>query len=162
MSKFLVALLGAALLATVPIAASAQSTSSHPIEQIQQAAQLFERGQREEAVYLYYVGQLRLRIYLMARPNLPPDGEPALAASLFEVVGRPINEWAAGDIDQLVATLDRVIDWHAANDDQLTPKARHRRAHRQNVAGLRDLRDHFDHNRALVRQQREANGLENR
>ena len=162
MRKLLVALASTIHLATSPIGAFAQSTAVHPIEQIQRAAQLFERGQREEAVYLYYVGQLRLRIYLMARPNLPPDGEPALAASLFEAVGRPINEWAAGDIDQLVATLDRVIDWHAAHDDQLTPKARHRRAHRHNVSGLRDLKNHFDQNRAMVRQQRQANGLENR
>ena len=51
---------------------------------------------------------------------LRPDADPALFASLSEVVGRPINEYAFGDIPALAATIDRVLAWHAANDDPFT------------------------------------------
>ena len=160
--RLLAVLVCAALIATFPIKASAQSTSDHPVTQIEQAYKLFQSGRRDEAVYLYYVGQLRMRIHLTARPDLDPSGEPALAAALFHTVGTPINEWAWGDIDDLVATIDRVLAWHEANGDSFTPKARFPRAHRSIVRGLRDLRDYADENRDEIRTQRAANGLENR
>ena len=151
-----------AIAAALPVQASAQSTTDHPAIQIEQAYKLFQSGRRDEAVYLYYVGQLRMRIHLMARPNLDPSGDPALAAALFQTVGTPINEWAWGDIDAMVATIDRVLAWHEANGDSFTPKVRFGRAHARNVRGLRELRDEADKNRAQIRAQRTANGLANR
>ncbi|MEL6919680.1 MAG: hypothetical protein AAFO77_01460 [Pseudomonadota bacterium] len=142
--------------------AKAQSVSENPFDQIQRAAELFGAGQRDEAAYLYYIAQLRVRIYIEARPDLPPSGAPALAGSLFEVVGRPINEWIGGDVDEWVSIMDRVLAWHAANDDAITPKATYGDAHRTIVSGLRSFRNQVDGDRESIRAQREANGLPNR
>lgn len=136
--------------------------SGHPAEDYRRAADLFRAGRREEATELFYRGQLRARVHLAARPDLPPSGDPALFASLNESLGRPINEWAAGDLPMLVAALDRVLAWHAANDDPHTPKASFPEAHASVRAGLERLRAYFADNADDIRAQRRANGLPNR
>src|SRR5215510_15118295 len=83
--------------------------SQHPAVYYVLARKLFETGQRDEATFWYYAGQLRYRFYLKATPGLDPSGDPALFGSLSEVIGQPINEWAFGDLDALRATLDRVL-----------------------------------------------------
>ncbi|MEO1746017.1 MAG: hypothetical protein AAFR13_05750 [Pseudomonadota bacterium] len=147
---------------SIPSGSAAQSTRENPFDQIQRAAELFGAGKRDEATYLYYVAQLRVRIYLEARPDLDPSGEPALAGALFDVVGRPINEWAFGDVDAVIAVMDRVLAWHAANDDQVTPKASNAQAHLTIVEGLRSFRDQIAADPEGIRAQRRANGLPNR
>ncbi len=141
---------------------SGPPSGPHPSEDYRRAADLFKRGQRGEAVYWLYRGQLRYRVHLAARPGLPPDGDPALFASLSEVVGRPINEWAFGDIPALAGTLGRVLAWHAANDDPFTPKAQFGSAHAQMRAGLEGLRSQVLAEQDQIRTQRRANGLPNR
>jgi hypothetical protein len=65
----------------------------HPAAYYTLAAKLFRYdATKTEAVFWFYVGQIRYRYYLAANPTLPPDGDPALFASFSEVIGRPINE----------------------------------------------------------------------
>jgi hypothetical protein len=65
--------------------------------------------QKDEAVFWFYAGQLRYRVYLLAnKDKLKPSGDPALFASLSEEIGRPLNEYAFGDIPQLAKTIDAV------------------------------------------------------
>lgn len=158
-------LLGLGLATVAGQAARAQPASGqagHPAEDYRRAADLFRRGQRDEATYWFYRGQLRYRIHLAARPELKADGDPALFASLGEVVGRPVNEWAFGDVPGLARTLDRVLAWHAANDDPFTPKARYGPAHASVRAGLEALRRDSLAGQDRIRAQRTANGLANR
>ncbi|MEM1376555.1 MAG: hypothetical protein AAGG69_04120 [Pseudomonadota bacterium] len=162
MRRLLLPIISAFAMTVMVTGAQAQSTRENPFDQIQRAAELFGAGQRDEATYLYYVAQLRTRIYLEARPNLDPSGEPALAGALFGVVGRPINEWAFGDVDAVIVTMDRVLAWHAANDDEITPKATNAAAHRTIVDGLRSFRNQIAADPDRIRAQRRANGLENR
>ena len=126
------------------------------------AAALLQAGKPAEAVYLFYRGQMRARIYLLAYPDLPADGAPAVFASLNATLGKPINEYAFGDLPALLATLDRVLASHAAEDDPLTPKARFPEAHAQVTAGLVQLRDYVATRGETIQAQRQANGLPNR
>ena len=62
---------------------------------------------RERPLLVFYAGQLRYRIRLACHPDLPPDTEPALFASLQEEVGRPINEYTGADPDAWAAVIER-------------------------------------------------------
>jgi hypothetical protein len=141
---------------------TAATAAAHPADDYKHAMALFKAGQRDEAVYVFYRGQLRYRIYLRAHPNLKPDGDPALFASLNEIVGRPINEYAFGDIPALAETIDRVLAWEAANDDPYTPKAQYAAAHAEVSAGLQSLRNQIVQQREQIRAQRRAANLPNR
>lgn len=151
--------------AELPVeAVIAQLPASHPVDYYTLAARLFGQVQRDDAVFWFYAGhgQLRYRLHLMANPHLPADGDPALFASLSEVVGRPLNEYAAGDIDQLVATLNAVLDWDRDTPNLFTDTARHADEWQRVRAGLAGLRDDFVANADALRAERTARGLENR
>lgn len=135
---------------------------THPLAMFQTAIEVFEAGQKEEAVYLFYLGQLRWRRYINARPNLPPDQDRALFAAMQDVIGRPINEWAFGDMDWLIATL-RALDAHdAATPDRLTPATRFADVHAQSRKGFAAFIDMLEDQADAFRAERTANGLENR
>ncbi len=144
-----------------PTWALAQS-AGHPAEDYKRAAGLFGSGRKDEAVYWFYRGQYRYRTHLAARPNLRRDGDPALFASLNETVGRPINEYAFGDIPRLLQTLDRVIAEARSEDDPFTPKAEFAAAHQRTLAGITGMRNEIDQTRETIRAQRTRNGLPNR
>lgn len=165
----------AALLLLLASPAAAQDFMRMPLAELEQqaetlppaglyalAARRFREGPRQEAVRWLYVAQLRARFRLAVTPDLPRDGEPALYAALNESVGRPINEWAFGDVDALAASLQAALDWDAAHANAATPKPGHEAALAQIRAGLAELRETVLASREKIRQQRAANGLENR
>ena len=102
------------------LAASAQDPATLSIEQLRStienqhtsgfyilAEKLFAAGKKDEAVFWFYAGQLRYRVYLLVnKDKLEPSGDPAVFASLSEEIGRPLNEYAFGDIPQLAKTID--------------------------------------------------------
>jgi hypothetical protein len=134
----------------------------HPAIYLVLAQKLFEAGRKDEATFWYYAGKLRYRFYLKATPGLDPSGDPALFGSLSEVIGRPINEYAFGDLDALRATLERVLAWDDQSPNGFTAKDRHQAAWNETRAGLRGLIEHIRDNAESIRRQRAANGLENR
>ena len=77
------------LAAQTPAQLMAGIERKHPAAYYALAKRLFEEGQREEAVFWFYAGQIRYRAYMIGNPQLPRDGDPALFASLSEVVGKP-------------------------------------------------------------------------
>jgi len=127
-------------------------------DMMMRAATLFSEGEHDRATFWFYAGQLRFRSYLVANPDIDPSGGPALFASLMETVGRPINEYAYGDIPRLVAILDEVLEWDEADPDPALPAETHRNIRE----GLEGLRDQTQRDAAQIRTQREANGLPNR
>lgn len=143
-------------------AARAAEALPEPLQDYMDAAARVKEGRMAEAVYPFYRGQLRARIHMLAHPEQPPDGEPALVGSLNQVLGTPINEWAFGDLPALLNTLDRVIAWHAANDDPWTPKARFPEAHAKVLAGLVEMRGYVATHGSEIRAKRQENGLPNR
>lgn len=134
----------------------------HPAELYKRAVDLFGQGRADEAVFWFYAGQLRYRFHLAARPDLPRDGDPALFASLSESVGRPINEWAYGDPDALVAILDRVLAWDAETPNAFISKEEFPAALERTRTGLAQLRDMIARQKQDILRQRTENGLPNR
>lgn len=155
--------LAAAAPALAQVDVSPYPLGAHPADDYNQAVAVFDAGDRVTAGCLFYRGQYRFRVHLEARPDLEPSGDPALMASLNDVVGREINEWLGGDMADLLAAVDCAVAWAEANDDPLTPKARFGEAHEVVLAGLLDLRDTFAAtDLAEWRAQRAENGLPNR
>ena len=134
----------------------------HPAAYLILADKLFEAGERDRAVFWFYLGQLRYRTYLQARPTLPPHADPALFASLFEMVGRRINPYAFGDIPALARVIDQVLAWDASHDDTYAPKERTAPERAQVRQGLARLRDDILARQEEIRADRARVGLENR
>jgi hypothetical protein len=127
------------------------------------AGKLFAAGKKDEAVFWFYAGQLRYRVYLLVnKDKLEPSGDPAVFASLSEEIGRPLNEYAFGDIPQLAKTIDAVVAWDRSHSNVLTPRDKYRSEYDQIVAGLTQMRDEVVRKADSIRKTRAANGLENR
>lgn len=127
----------------------------------ERAGALFQQGKRDEAVALFYVGQLRARIRIQCVPG-PPDREPALFASLSETVGQSINEYAGGDPAGWAAAIDQALAWDEAHPDPNAPGDACRAERGRQRQGLGELRRHVVDNAAQIRAERSANGLPNR
>src|SRR5688572_26609597 len=100
----------------------ARIAREHPSAYYELAKRLFEQGRRDEAVFWFCVGQPRYLSRLVSNPNLPRHGEPALFASLSQVVRGPLNRYAFGDMTKLAETIDRVLAWDAQHDDPYSLK----------------------------------------
>ena len=135
----------------------------HPAAYYKRAAAMFQAGQKDDATFVLYLGQLRYRAHLAARrAKLKPDGDPALFASLSEVVARPINEYAFGDVPALSRIIDSVIAYDRAHPDTFTPPARYAQAYRGVRTGLEQMRDVMLSQADEMRKRRFQNGLSNR
>lgn len=134
----------------------------HPATYYVLAKKLFEAGKKDDAAFWFYAGQLRYRFHVSANPGLDPSGDPALLASLNEVVGRPINEWAFGDLKALDATIGRVLLWDEEKRNGFTSKTEHAADWKKIRAGLGEMRTYLKQNAEQIRAQRKANGLPNR
>lgn len=131
----------------------------HPSEYYRLAGELFSSGNADEAVFWFYAGQLRYRYHLLTERNLDPSGDPALFASLSEVLGRPINEYAFGDVPKLAATIDEVLAWDQSQENGFTPKSRAPQKHQEVRAGLEEMKAYILANQAEIAAQRRAAGL---
>jgi hypothetical protein len=132
----------------------------HPAAYYLLATKLFqEAATKREAVFWFYVGQLRYRYHLAANPDLPRDGDPALFASLSEVVGRPINEYAGGVPEIWIAEINRALDWDNRHENGFTPKSQSPDKYRQIRAGLVALRDQISAIKEKLPEIRRKNGL---
>jgi len=133
----------------------------HPAAYYMLAAKLFQNAAtKEEAVFWFYVGQIRYRYYLAANPDLPPDGDPAVFTSFAEVIGRPINEYAGGVPDVWIAQMNRALEWDATHDNGFTPKTKSPEKYRQVRAGLVALRDRMAAMKDKIPELRRKNGLQ--
>ena len=130
----------------------------HALAALELSKRLWESGRKDDAVFFFYLGQLRYRAYLSANPNGDPSGGRALFDALMSTMGPPINQYAFGDIQALVATIDRVIAWDDGHaDDFATRKAR------EDVkTGLKKMRDDVITRQDEIRRTRSQNGLPNR
>lgn len=134
----------------------------HPAAYYLLAAKLFkDESSKREAVFWFYVGQLRYRYHLSANPGLAPDGDPALFASFSEVIGRPINEYAGGVPDLWIAEIDHALAWDAAHENGFTPKSKAPENYRQIRDGLVAMREQLTAMKGKLPEMRRKNGLKN-
>jgi hypothetical protein len=130
----------------------------HALAALELSKRLWEAGRKDDAVFFFYLGQLRYRANLLANAKEAPPDQRALFDALMSAMGPPINQYAFGDIPALVAMIDRVIAWddnHA--DDYATRNARD-----EVKAGLRKLRADVLARQDEIRRTRSEHGLPNR
>lgn len=116
-----------------------QAADAHPAQMYHHAGRLLEAGDMNEAAFWFYAGQLRYRVHLMARPDLPPDGDPALFASLNAVLGQEINEYLGARPDEWEKVIERVLNWDTNTPNDFTPKSEFSAEHEKVRAGLTEL-----------------------
>ena len=114
----------------------ARLPESHPTVLYAFAGRLFGAGRKDEGVMWFYAGQLRYRYHLVANPGLPPDGDPAVMASLNATLGQTIDEWAGGLPEGWTRAIDQALVWDEQFPNALTPKERHAAARRQVRSGI--------------------------
>lgn len=134
----------------------------HPADYLTLGSRLFREGHKDEGVFWFYVGQLRYRALIAARPTLSPIGAPATFASMVERLGPVIDNYAFGDTTALAKTVAEVLAWDDANPDPFTPKDRFA-ADRDIVRrGFESFRDRLIETRDEIRTKRARIGLLNR
>lgn len=139
----------------------AQADSVHPATLYILASKLMGEGRMDDAVRWFYIGQLRYRFHLATNPPSIADDQ-TLFSALSESVGRPINEYAFGDVDAAVAQIDAALAWDAAHPNNFTSKERYARELAEMRTGLQELRNDMMANKEYIRETRTRNGLENR
>jgi hypothetical protein len=139
----------------------AAAETLHPAALYVLAAKLLQSGQNDDAVFWFHVGQLRYRFMLATLEGQERSDAGILFSALSENVGRPINEWAFGDVDAAVATIDAALAWDAAHDNPVTSKTAHPAELAEVRAGLVELRDRMAREKDHIRTQRTRNGLPN-
>lgn len=76
---------------------------------------LFTNGQKDEAMFWFYAGQLRGRI----DANICADKTAGKAIDVLnKQFGLPINQYAFGDISKLTNTVERVLAWEEKTECQ--------------------------------------------
>ena len=124
-----------------------QAANAHPVQMYHHAGRLLEAGDMNEAAFWFYAGQLRYRVHLMARPDLPPDRDPALFASLNSVLGQEINEYLGARPDEWERVIERVLNWDANTPNHFTPKSEYSSEHERVRSGLTELWEMVRNNR---------------
>jgi hypothetical protein len=112
--------LGGAAMAQAAPPAVQKLAGEHPAEYYKRASKLFQEGKKDDAVFVFYLGQLHFRTHLLAKSGGDPTGDPAIFTSLSQVIGKPINQYAFGDIPGLARTIDAVLAYDTANPDKFT------------------------------------------
>ena len=136
-----------------------QLSSSDPSNYYVYAARLFHEGAKEDAVFWFYVGEIRYRFYLAANPTLDPSGAPALFNSLHEEVGSVVNGWAGADPDSWAKQMGRALAWDATNDNKFTSKATYAKQWQDARLGLEKLKEEEVANKAQILEERKKRGL---
>lgn len=139
----------------------AQASDLHPAALYVLSSRLLAEGRGQEAANWMYAGQLRYR-FLISAENDAASNEGVLFSALSEQVGRPVNEYIAGDVDEWIAAMNWALDWDAANDNGVTSKTEHAEVLEAVRSGLEGLIADVEANRDTIPEEREANGLENR
>ena len=145
-----------------PDSLMARAETLQPAELYMLAANLMGAGRTDEAVKWFYIGQLRYRFHLAATQPPPGSNDRVLFSALSESVGRPINEYAFGDVDAAVAQIDGALAWDEANDNGFTSKTRYSSELAETRNGLQAMRDDMIAKKDEIRTIREKNGLPNR
>jgi hypothetical protein len=133
--------------------------NEHPSAYYLFANGLWSAGQKDEAVFWFYAGQLRYRFHLAANPTLDSSGDPAAFAALQATLGEPINLYAGADPPKWARTLDEVLAWDARTHNGFTLKAAFSGELEGVRAGLVKLRDYIKSNSDMIIAQREQMGI---
>lgn len=104
----------------------------HPVAMMLLAKRLYDADRRDEAVFWFYASQLRWRAWLTG----PGSREQDQFARLFETLGPDINVHGFCNVDMLLATYARVVEWDETHPDALTPDVATRKSTRDGFLEL--------------------------
>ena len=138
-----------------------QAEALHPSALYVLAARLLAEAKGREAANWMYAGQIRYR-FLLAAPGATSPNDRILFSALTEQVGRPVNEYIAGDPDEWIAAMEWALAWDEAHANGVTSKTAHAAELAQIRQGLTDLIANVDSRREELRRHRIDNGLEHR
>jgi hypothetical protein len=135
---------------------------SHPMAYVLYAAKLFRAGKQDLATRWYYVGQIRFNHYLLANPNLPADGDPAVLAGVNKNYGPAISDWSGGNIRIWLQNIKDALAWDAANPNNFTSKETHAAELEQARAQVTTTYDTIKRTQETIRNERKSRGLVDR
>ena len=93
----------------------------------------------QDAIFWFYVAQLRFRFHLAVNPNLPPSGDPALFASLQHGLGSVLNQAAAQNPEQWIHLIKLARKWDQDQPNDFTSKSTFKGEHHEVVSGMDQL-----------------------
>jgi hypothetical protein len=99
--------------------------TAHPSAYYAYAGRALSEGRQDDAIFWLYVGRIRYRFLLQSEPALPPDGGPALYASLEATLGSSIDQTASADPHKLAARIERARQWDAAHENTYTSRTKY-------------------------------------
>jgi len=140
----------------------AKLPGEHPSSYYSYANRLFFEGKKDEAILWFYVGQLRYRIHLKAKPPSDPSGDPALFGSLNATLGQIFNEYAGGDPKMWATQITNALAWDAAHPNEFTQKKEFQAIHTEIRTGLEKFAKQIEDTTNKIREERKKRGLENR
>lgn len=103
---------------------------------IRRAARLWGLGRKDDAMFWFYAGELRVHAAQAAHHPQVLALSPQLSGQM-DTLGQAVREYGQSDASRLIATIDRVLAWDDANPDP----ALSAEAARQGRADLLALRD---------------------
>lgn len=143
-------------------ALEADLPDSHPMAYFLYAAKLFKAGKQDPATLWYYVGQIRFKQYLLAHPDLPATGDPALFESARKAYGPAITDWAGGNIRIWLQMIRNALTWDADNPNNFTSKETFAAQLEQARAEVSDTYDTIKRTESAIKADRAARGLMDR
>lgn len=139
----------------------AKLPQQHPASYYLYASRIFNEGRKDDAVVWYYVGELRYRFLLEARPSLERE-ESTVFNTMHSTVGGMINQYAAGDLNRWIGQIDEALAWDEANPNGFTSKVAYPAAYRSSRAGGEKLKAAIKSDPEKIRAMRAKKGLETR
>ncbi len=149
-------------LAKMSITELKKHASEHPSVAYILAARLLAQGKGLDAAKWMYAGQLRYRYLVAATQETAEPGEHALFGALTEQVGRPVNEYIGGDVDEWIEAINWALQWDEQTPDPLVDREQHSAKIKEIRDGLIEFRDDIDGKRKEIAKGRAENGLPNR
>lgn len=143
-------------------AAVQELAGQSPEAYYKRADELFKAGKKDDAVFVMYLGQLHFRTYLLTHRDADQSKGPTVFATVSELIGKPITQYAFGDIPTLARTIDAVLAYDAANPDNISSPPELGEVHDNVRKGLAAMKEKMLVEADRIRAQREKNGLENR
>lgn len=89
-----------------------------PVSYYEKAAELMEKGQYNDASFLFYLGNLRYRYYNSSNPEYSVSDDGALLASFNYVLGEPLGYYLRSHVDNFIGLLQKSVDWYLQHDYQ--------------------------------------------
>ncbi|HJR13742.1 MAG TPA: hypothetical protein VJ833_07570 [Rhodanobacteraceae bacterium] len=133
--------------------------NANPADYLVYSATLWGNGERDKALFWFYVGELRYRFCLKAMQSGAPACDAALFGSLHQEIGSQINLYAGSNPDNYIAQINKALNWDASNPNGYTSKTGYSSDWESTRAGLQELSDYIKTHKAELLAARQQNGV---